>query len=869
MKSLNFNIFFDIFPVLDRIPTLKIFNYKRNLSEVLLIEIAQQCNVSVRDIHFAAKELGQDLSPTAKSVDSKIAKTLVDHFQNKEVEAPIKKVKVTKPSAKKIDVSKPKPKISDNVSKDQEKKKEKSRKPAFVVIEKKERPIDKVQNKDSKAQPKEEKKTKKVFENRQTPSTSSNNKKNRVEKLSKKQQRIKEKQEKRALEAMEGEKKEKKKRKKVIEKRDTTISDELLGIDKNGQPRNTAEIYDEYFSEEREREIVHTQRKKTAGKDNVKKAPTISHTVKYDPNRIVEIPDVISVKEFAEKTGLGAAKIIGELMKNGILANINQQIDFETALIISGDLNVKIKKKQSAGSAEDLMKGNLQSLMAESDDSVLVERPPIVVVMGHVDHGKTKLLDSIRKTDVVAGESGGITQHIAAYQVEQNGKKITFIDTPGHEAFTQMRARGAKVTDIAILVVAADEGVKPQTIEALQHAKDAGVPLIVAITKIDKPNADVDRVKGELVQYDLTPEDWGGKTIMVPVSAMTKEGLPELLDMILLLAEMEKLTANYDRDAIGTVIESHLDPSLGHVATIIINTGTLHLTDNVVIGEGYGRIKVLRDHYGKKITAAGPSTPVLIAGLSEETQSGDILQAVNDEKTARQKAISIKHLKDAQQRERGVGEIMSALSSGQIKQLKLVLKADTQGSLEAIKQSINEIKNDDVGVKIILSGVGDISESDVMMAAASGGIVIGFHVKETLNALNVAEKENVEVLHYDIIYKLLDDIKKILTGMLEPEFKEVVQGHLDVKAIFYSKKKETIVGCQVTDGFVKKDSKIRLIRNGEIIGEIKIDSLQKNQDTVHEVKEGSECGLKVKGAIKPEEGDILESYTIEKTIRTL
>ncbi len=812
-------------------------------TEVLLIEIAQQCNVSVRDIHFAAKELGVTLQPTARSVDSKTAKSLIKLFGEKEESS--KKVKVEKPKAKTVKEPKAK-KVVEEPKKTVEKKAE----PKFVIIEKpakKDKPKEKfriLEPSKPRVQP--------------TPLPFVEEPKAKKEKVffEKKVNRDKQKQ-----------------KKPVVRRIDTQVADELLGLKENQSPRDTAELYDEIIAEEREREIVQSQRKKMAGKDSskpyVKQAPTISHTVKYDPNRVIEVGEVISVKEFAEKSGLGAPKIIGELMKNGILANINQQIDFETAMIIADDLKVKIKKKQIAASAEDLFAGNLESLLKEHDSSMLVTRPPIVVIMGHVDHGKTKLLDAIRNANVVESEAGGITQHIGAYQVEKNGKKITFLDTPGHEAFTAMRARGARVTDIAILVVSADEGIKPQTLEALQHARDAKVPIMVAITKIDKPNADIDKVKGELAAHDLIPEEWGGNTIIVPVSAVTGKGLPELLEMILLLAEMANLKANPNREGVGTVIEAHLDHSLGPVATIIVNTGTISLMDNVVIGESYGRLKMMRDHLGNKIKSAGPSTPVLIAGLSERAVSGDIVQVVPDEKTARMRAITIKNLRTAQQRERGVGEIISAISSGQLKTLKIVLKADTNGSLEAIKHSIAEIKHEDVGVKIILSSVGDVNESDVMMAAASGAIVMGFSTKANQNVMMVAEREGVEVIFYNIIYKLLDDIKKILTGLLEPEFNEVVLGEVLAKQIFFSKKKEMIIGCMVKSGVIQNKVKVRVQRKGEIVGEVQITSLQKGQESVSEVKEGTECGIKVQGPIKVEEGDLLLPYKVEKKIRTL
>ena len=799
--------------------------------------------MSVRDIHFAAKELKIDLAPVARAIDAKTAKELVAYFQKKEQsEKKSSKTKIV--SKKSVSAKKTVENKSDKPLKSKAKVKEvpevvtpepPQRKEKFIIFEKpiikpKPEPLAYVE------EPKKE--------------------------LPKKKQYFEKKV-----------KRDKNRLPKPKVKTDTTVSDELLGIKENTGPKDTAEIYDEMIAEEREREIVYSQRKQMAGKEapraQIKRAPTISHTVKYDPDRVVEVPDIITVKEFAEKTGLGAAKIIGELMKNGILANINQQIDFDTAMIISEDLKVKLKKRQSVASAEDLFQGNLEALVKEHDNSLLSERPPIVVVMGHVDHGKTKLLDYFRHTSVVEQEAGGITQHIGAYQIEKNGKRITFLDTPGHQAFTAMRARGAKATDIAVLVVAADEGIKPQTLEALQHARDAKVPIIVAITKIDKPNADIEKVKRELAGVDLVPEEWGGKTIIAPVSPITGQGIQDLLDMILLVAEMGNLRANANREGVGTVIEANLDHSLGPVATMIVNTGTFKIMDNIVIGESYGRIKVMKDHLGHKIKSAGPSTPVFIAGLTDKAVSGDIVQVVPDERTARLRAITIKNLRKAQQRERGVGEIISAISSGQLKTLKIVLKADTNGSLEALKQSISEIKNDDVGVKIILSGVGDVTDSDVMMAAASGGIVMGFSVKANLNVMQTAERENVEVIHYNIIYKLLDDIKKILTGLLEPELIETELGELKVIKIFYSKKKEMIVGCRVVSGIIDKKAKLKVKRGEEVIGQTHILSLQKNQETVNEVKEGQECGLKISGNLKIEEGDLLIPYRMEKKIRTL
>ena len=637
-------------------------------------------------------------------------------------------------------------------------------------------------------------------------------------------------------------------------------------------PKDEAERYDEMIAQEMEREIVRGQRKQMAGKDSGRKGPKKFEYQAPRPagDRTVEIPEVITVKEFAEKTGLGAAKVIGELMKNGILANINQQIDYDTAQIISDDLGIKIRKRRAVGTAEDVFSGNLEALLKQDEAADLQPRAPIVVVMGHVDHGKTKLLDYIRQTNVVAKEAGGITQHIGAYQVEKNGRKITFLDTPGHEAFTAMRARGAKVTDIAILVVAADEGVKPQTVEALQHAQDAGVPIIVAINKIDKENAAPERVKGELGEFGLVPEEWGGSTIMVPVSAMTGQGMDHLLEMVLLVADLGNLKANPNREAVGTVIEAHLNPSLGPIATVIVNTGTLHIGDNFVVGGTHGRIKVMKDNVGKNIQTAGPSTPVLIAGLSASPQSGDILHVVANEQTARGQALNVQTLKDAEiLKKRGVGEIMSQISSGQLKQLKLVLKADTKGSLEALKQAINQIKNDMVSVKTVLASVGNVNESDVMMAAAAGGVVMGFHVDVPLQVKRAAEREHVEVLQYTIIYQLLDDIKKILTGLLEPEIVENILGRAEVKKVFMTEKKEMIVGCKVIKGHIENKAKVRVFRKDEMVGEGTINTLKSFEKNVNEVNEGNDCGIRYEGFMPLLEEDILEAYKMEKRIRTL
>ncbi len=636
-----------------------------------------------------------------------------------------------------------------------------------------------------------------------------------------------------------------------------------------------AEIYDEMIAEERERELVKSQRKKMAGKKQ-SKTEAVKEDVDVNPSDVVEIPDSIAVKELAEKSGISIAKIIGELMKNGILANINQQIDFDTAQIIVADLGVKLKRIRSVAGVEDFMSGDISNLMKEDDGADLKERPSVVCVMGHVDHGKTQLLDTIREADIVSGESGGITQHIGAYQVRKKGKLITFLDTPGHEAFTSMRARGAKVTDIAILVVAADEGIKPQTIEAMNHAKEAGVPIIVAANKMDKPNANLDKLKGELAEAGLQPEDWGGDTVVVPVSALKGTGINDLLDIIVLTAEMEDLKANANREAVGTVIEAHLDKNLGPVATILVNTGTLKIMNNVIVGTTYGRIKLMQDHNGKKMRTAGPSSPVFIAGLHETPKSGDILQVVKNEKVAREKAGEINLLaKQAiEERMSGTNQIISKIKSDKV--LKLIIKTDAKGSLEAIKQSLAKIKDEEVAIKVIHSGVGRVTDSDVMMAAASNGLIISFHAGfDSPNVQKMANREGVEVKQYTVIYALIEDIKGYLTGLLEPEIVEVVLGRAEIKKIFLTKKKKMILGARVLSGKLTSDAMLRIIRGrtaedeDNIVGEGKIDTLRKVNEVVKEIKEGNECGIQYMGYMDLQEGDILLAFTEEEKHRSV
>ncbi len=572
------------------------------------------------------------------------------------------------------------------------------------------------------------------------------------------------------------------------------------------------------------------------------------------------LPDQISVKELAEKTGIQVPKIVQTLMKNGVMASINQEIDFDTASIIATELGVTVQREASTVSVEALLKRDLKELIKDEPENLL-PRAPIVTVMGHVDHGKTAILDAIRSTNVVAGEAGGITQHIGAYQVEHDGKMITFLDTPGHEAFTAMRARGAQVTDIAILVVSAEEGVKPTTIEAINHAKDADVPLIVAINKIDRPNADIDRVKGDLAAHGLQPEDWGGTVPMIPCSAVTKQGIPELLETIVIVAELKELKANPNRRAVATIIESHLDSSLGPIATLIVNTGTLHVGDILACGAITGRVKMLMNAASEKLTEVLPSGPARVSGFDNVPQVGDIVQIFATEKEAKEFAEAYKLTKLSEKKQR-FADLVSRLTEGKLSQLKIVLKADAQGSVESIEAALRKLASSEVQVKIIHSAVGSISDNDVMMAAASDGMVIGFHTEASAQVYRTAEREGVEIKVYDVIYKLIEEIDLLLKGLVEPEEEEVVAGHLEVRGVFLKKKNEQIIGGKVTDGTFKR-LPFRIQRGGIVVGTGRITSLKQVDKDIKEAKEGTECGMRVDSTTTIEMGDILEVFRKE------
>ncbi|MFC1511126.1 translation initiation factor IF-2 [Candidatus Margulisiibacteriota bacterium] len=568
----------------------------------------------------------------------------------------------------------------------------------------------------------------------------------------------------------------------------------------------------------------------------------------------------ITVKDLANLIQAKPSLVIMELMKKGAMANINQQISAEMAKEVAGQLGIQIIVKKPKTAAEVSHDLNIEQL---------VHRPPIVTIMGHVDHGKTKLLDVIRKSRVAEGEAGGITQHIGAYQVEVHGKKVTFLDTPGHEAFTALRARGARVTDIAVLVVAVDDGVKPQTIEAIDHAKAAKVPIVVALNKIDRPDADIDRVKQQLSKHELVPEDWGGKTVMVPTSAKENQGIKELLEMILLVAEVQELRADPKATPVGIVVESRLDKGKGPVADVLIKNGTLRVGDIFFSGATSGKVRALFNEHGQRLKEAGPSTPVEVLGASAIPKAGDLLKVVASEKSAKQLAEKNQQQQKStlQRNVLSLEDFSKHVKEGERKNLNLVLKADVQGSVDAIKQSIQGLTVGNISINIIHAAVGSVNESDIMLALASGAVVVGFHVSFEGNAESVSAKEGVEVRLYDIIYKLIDDIKLAMEGMLEPEYEEVVIGHAEVRNLFKFSKVGVIAGCFVTDGRLARGAKMRIFRNEEKIHEGKLVSLKRFKDDVKAVEQNFECGVAIPGYSNFEAGDIVEAFEIREKSR--
>ena len=645
----------------------------------------------------------------------------------------------------------------------------------------------------------------------------------------------------------------------VIEEEDAELIKELYNDENSGLKDNkneTIEHYENLANEDANKVVIRKKGRK--GRDE---AGNNNNSVEAIDDEFIVIEGTITVKDLADKLKRPSVEVIKQLIFLGVMAGMNQEIDFNTA--------EKVIEKYGAVA---VLKEEEEGKIAEDEDVEVDlgtdKKPAVVTVMGHVDHGKTSLLDCIRKAKVTETEAGGITQHIGAYTVNINGEKITFLDTPGHEAFTSMRARGAQITDIVILVVAADDGIMPQTKEAINHCKAAKVPMIVAINKMDRQGANPDKVKQELTEHGLVAEDWGGDTICVPVSAHTKEGIDTLLDMVLITAEMLELKADADRRAKGTVIEAKLDKGRGPVATLLVQNGTLNTGDSIIVGSTYGRIRAMLDDKGKKIKSAGPSIPVEVLGLSEVPAAGDRFNVVKDEKTARNMAETRKaklreeHFQSSNRV--SMENLYSQIQEGSVKELGVIVKADVQGSVEAVRQSLEKLSTDNVKVRVIHSGVGAITETDVILAAASNAIIIGFNVRPDNNASAIGEKENVEIKTYRIIYDALDDIKAAMVGMLDPVFKEVVLGRVEIRQIYKVSNVGTIAGSYVLNGKITRNSNVRVLRNGIVITESTLASLKRFKDDAKEVAAGYECGLSVEKFNDIKEGDIIEAFIMEE-----
>ena len=645
-----------------------------------------------------------------------------------------------------------------------------------------------------------------------------------------------------------------------IEDEEAQLIKELLTEDKT-EGKAVIEDELEIFDEDEK-----PKSKKPKKKQHKIEETPIEKEEKIIEKKTIEIESEVIVKDLAEMIGVNSSQIITKLIGLGVMVNQNQAIDSEIAAIVADDFNVEVKTLEPE---VELTEEDLLDYDDKPED--MVARPPVVTVMGHVDHGKTSLLDAIRHTNVTDKEAGGITQHIGAYAVNINNKKIVFLDTPGHEAFTSMRARGASVTDVAILVVAADDGVMPQTVEAISHAKAAGVPIIVAINKIDKPDSNPDRVKQELADNGLVPEDWGGDTIIVPVSAIQRTGIEELLEMILLVADMQELQANPDRRAVGTIIEAQLDKGKGPLATVLVQKGTLHVGDMVVSGTSSGRIRAMLDEKGKNVKKATPSIPVMILGLSEVQNAGDLLFAVENEKAARNIADARKTLiREAQMKQSSkvsLDDLFEKIKLGEIKDLNIIVKGDVRGSIEALSQSLNKLDTEEVRVNLIHGGVGGITESDIMLASASNAIVIGFNVRPNLNAIEVAKKEDVDVRTYRIIYEAIEDIQAAVKGMHAPKIVEEILGRAQVRATFRLPNGNTIAGIYVVSGKITRNANIRLLRDDVVIFDGSVSSLKRFKDDAREVLTGFEAGLGLENFNDIKEGDNLEAYVLKEVKR--
>ncbi len=677
---------------------------------------------------------------------------------------------------------------------------------------------------------------------------------------------------------------------------DDMVPDEIAAEIKNIELGNEIKQVEHEIESEIARSIVEKQQEKTAGskkvvrkkKEKEDEKEDVVEVVKADDGTII-LPEELTVRELAIKIGKPLPIVLVKLKQNGVIANLAQNIDYETAAIVADELGVKVRKEAVALTGEQLFRADLSQLLKDEEPELLKPRPPVISIMGHVDHGKTSVLDFVRKAKVAEGEAGGITQRIGAYQVDVGGDLITFLDTPGHEAFTIMRSRGARATDIAILVVAATEGLKPQSIEAINHAKEAGIPIIVAINKMDMEGANPDLVKKQLADQELNPEDWGGTTPCIEVSAKTGDGIDKLLDTIKIMAELQELKANPDRTAIATVIESSVQTGTGVTATVLVNTGTLHQGDAFVIYNQHGKIRTMKDYAGKQIKSALPSTPVQITGLSELPQVGDIVQIMETEKIARRKSeevASISHEDELAKRKKfSLATMKAKLAEGKLQQLKVIVKSDSQGTLEAVVNEVNKVRTDESFTKVVHSGVGEITESDVMLASAGGSIVVGFNVETPGRIGKLAEKEGVELFTFDVIYHLTEKINDILLGKMDDAETETIVGEFKVKAIFASTKKMAVLGGDVVTGKIRKLAKFRLFRmekvetkemvEGEekvttsdekkLIGEAKIASVQLGQKETNEINEGTECGMKVDhNNMEFKEGDILELFVVKK-----
>ena len=587
--------------------------------------------------------------------------------------------------------------------------------------------------------------------------------------------------------------------------------------------------------------------------------------VQEEQIKVIVLPESITIKELAEKMKLQPAAIIKKLFLEGKVVTVNQEISYEDAENIAMEYDILCEKEVKVDVIEELLKED------EEKEEDLVERPPVICVMGHVDHGKTSLLDAIRKTNVTDREAGGITQHIGAYTVNVGDRKITFLDTPGHEAFTAMRMRGANATDIAILVVAADDGVMPQTIEAINHAKAAGVEIIVAVNKIDKPSANIDRVKQELAEYELIPEDWGGSTVFAPVSAKSGEGIDQLLDMILLTADIMELKANPKRKARGLVIEAELDKGRGPVATVLVQNGTLKIGDPIVAGTAFGRVRAMMDDKGRRVTSAGPSQPVEVLGFGEVPSAGDVMNVAEVDKLSRQVAEERRDKLKAEQIRNmskvSLDDLFSQIEAGNVKDLNIIVKADVQGTVEAIKQALEKLSNDEVRVRCIHGGVGAITGSDIVFASASNALVIGFNVRPDATAREAAEREKVDVRTYSVIYNVIEDVENAMKGLFAPVYKEVALGTAEVRNTFKVSGVGTIAGAYVKDGKITRSAQVRVVRGGIVLHDGKIASLKRFKDDVKEVASGYECGIGIENYNDIREGDMIEAYTMEQIER--